>query len=501
MVWAQRILFAFLLLMLAGPASAAIERFSDEKGVIHITNTGAEKPGLEEADEETSPTPRSSLRPSVAPPSREDEKPEPPEAEEPPKPSSYLHVRQGVIHITNIPKRQNALVRAMPATHPAASAGSPGPRGTLEPSEAALVPEGFPGAAFAPVHFGGQPEFAGTPIGKYTDGQGVIHISNVPPSRRLDGNCMVAGWSSPAAAPKTAAAVPAAVESKSPQTVLARLPEPDIPIQKVACTFLAPDDASPMPPFSLLSTSAPDSLAASKVRCFRDAKGVLHIVGRGPARANSIKTPLTPTAGTMARPRLPFPVARGLRETYPGSKLSGLIPPGRLESTILVRKNKQGALVIGNVPARPFPNMDKEEVRCRLEPILMEAAWLTGLPVSLIEAVIRVESNFQPAAVSPKGAMGLMQLMPGTAKFLRVEDPFCPRENVLGGARYLRLLLDFFGQSLPLALAAYNAGFQRVIDVGYQIPAIKETQDFVTQVMGQFYFREKQRYYTKRLML
>ncbi len=203
----------------------------------------------------------------------------------------------------------------------------------------------------------------------------------------------------------------------------------------------------------------------------------------------------------MARPRLPFPVARGLRETYPGSKLSGLIPPGRLESTILVRKNKQGALVIGNVPARPFLNMDKEEVRCRLEPILMEAAWLTGLPVSLIEAVITVESNFQPAAVSPKGAMGLMQLMPGTAEFLRVEDPFCPRENVLGGARYLRLLLDFFGQSLPLALAAYNAGFQRVIDAGYQIPAIQETQDFVTQVMGQFYFREKQRYYTKRLLL
>jgi soluble lytic murein transglycosylase-like protein len=125
--------------------------------------------------------------------------------------------------------------------------------------------------------------------------------------------------------------------------------------------------------------------------------------------------------------------------------------------------------------------------------MLMEAAFLYGLPVSLIEAVIKVESNFQPAAVSPKGAMGLMQLMPGTAKFLGVENAFSPRENILGGTRYLRLLLDFFGQSLPLALAAYNAGFQRVIDAGCQVPNLKETQDFVTKVMGHYHLREKQR--------
>jgi len=131
----------------------------------------------------------------------------------------------------------------------------------------------------------------------------------------------------------------------------------------------------------------------------------------------------------------------------------------------------------------------------------VEAAHLFGLPVSLIEAVIKVESDFQTAAVSPKGATGLMQLMPGTARFLGVEDPFCPRENILGGCRYLRLLLDFFGQSLPLALAAYNAGFQRVIDSSCQVPDIKETQDFVTKVMGNYYLREKLRYYNQRLIL
>jgi soluble lytic murein transglycosylase-like protein len=109
------------------------------------------------------------------------------------------------------------------------------------------------------------------------------------------------------------------------------------------------------------------------------------------------------------------------------------------------------------------------------------------LPEPLIRALIKVESNFCRVAVSPKGAMGLMQLMPGTATFLGVSDPFCPRQNILGGCRYLRMLLDYFNDSLPLALAAYNAGHQRVVAAGFRIPAIKETQEFVTRVLERYY--------------
>ncbi|MDI6812594.1 MAG: transglycosylase SLT domain-containing protein [Deltaproteobacteria bacterium] len=504
MVWARRIFIAFLLLMLAGPASAAIERFSDDKGVIHITNTDRKKPQLEEADEEASPAPPVQPRPSAAPPSQESEASEPPEAEETPKPGSYLNVRGGVIHITNVPRQQNALALAQtgPTARPVAPAKSPAPQGKLENYEAAIIPAGFTGGALAAVRFRGQPESAAAPISKYTDAQGVIHISNASSARQFVGGFQVAGWSSAVAASKTVALTPPAAESKSIRTVPARPVEPDIPIQHVAYTSLAPDAAFPIPPFSLASAPSPVPRAASGVRRFRDAKGVIHIVGRGSAKANFPNTSSPSPGRTMANSRLPLPWTRGPGESHP-AQLSGLLPSVRPESTILVRKNKQGALVIGNAPARQFLNRDKEEIRCRLElePILKEAAFLAGLPVSLLEAVIRVESNFQPAAVSPKGAMGLMQLMPGTARFLQVEDPFCPRQNILGGAKYLRLLLDFFGQSLPLALAAYNAGFQRVIDAGYQIPAIKETQDFVTQVMGHYYFREKERYYSRRFVL
>jgi len=134
----------------------------------------------------------------------------------------------------------------------------------------------------------------------------------------------------------------------------------------------------------------------------------------------------------------------------------------------------------------------RERVLPQLAPIVQEASLLHGLPVSLIQAVIKVESNFVSWAVSPKGAMGLMQLMPGTAAFLGVQDPFNPRENIHGGCRYLRLMLDYFGGSLPLALAAYNAGYQRVVSCGFQVPPIKETQEFVTEVLARYYLLTKE---------
>jgi len=120
-----------------------------------------------------------------------------------------------------------------------------------------------------------------------------------------------------------------------------------------------------------------------------------------------------------------------------------------------------------------------------VERLIKEASRQNKLPPSLIKAVIRVESNFNPAATSPKGAMGMMQLMPATAADLQVSDPYDSRENILAGSRYLRRLLHQFNFHLPLALAAYNAGPQRVRR-SQQVPPIKETQAFVRDVCVNF---------------
>lgn len=113
--------------------------------------------------------------------------------------------------------------------------------------------------------------------------------------------------------------------------------------------------------------------------------------------------------------------------------------------------------------------------------MIVEASQRYGLPPALVMAVVKAESNFRPEARSPKGAMGLMQLMPSTAEGLGVEDPFDPRQNVEGGVRYLRQLLDHFGD-LKLALAAYNAGPSEVKRHN-GIPPYPETQLYVEKVL------------------
>ena len=101
---------------------------------------------------------------------------------------------------------------------------------------------------------------------------------------------------------------------------------------------------------------------------------------------------------------------------------------------------------------------------------------------SLVHAIVKVESDFNPFAISRKGAMGLMQLMPQTASTLNVRNTFSPHENVEGGVKYLRYLLDRYEGNLSLALAAYNAGETAVKKWG-TIPPFKETQDYVKKIM------------------
>lgn len=109
---------------------------------------------------------------------------------------------------------------------------------------------------------------------------------------------------------------------------------------------------------------------------------------------------------------------------------------------------------------------------------------------SLIQAVIQVESGFNPHAVSPKGARGLMQLMPQTAGNLEVEDPFDPPQNIYGGVKYLRYLMELFNGNVTLALAAYNAGEGAVLR--YQtIPPYRETENYVQKVLSLYKPRTK----------
>ncbi len=106
-----------------------------------------------------------------------------------------------------------------------------------------------------------------------------------------------------------------------------------------------------------------------------------------------------------------------------------------------------------------------------------------GIEPDLVKAIIRVESNFNPFAVSRKGAQGLMQLMPGTAANHAVNNAFDPEQNIAGGVRYLRSLLDLFGGDLGLGLAAYNAGENAVTRYN-GIPPYRETREYVAKVLA-----------------
>jgi soluble lytic murein transglycosylase-like protein len=121
----------------------------------------------------------------------------------------------------------------------------------------------------------------------------------------------------------------------------------------------------------------------------------------------------------------------------------------------------------------------------RYNDLIREAALLYQIPEELVRAVIKVESDYDPRATSRVGAQGLMQLMPETALRMQVRDVLDPRENILGGVRYLRVLANMFNGDLELTLAGYNAGENAVVRYG-GIPPYEETQQYVARVLAYY---------------
>jgi hypothetical protein len=200
-----------------------------------------------------------------------------------------------------------------------------------------------------------------------------------------------------------------------------------------------------------LALAAP--CASADIYRFVDTRGVVHFTDRPshPGYRLFLRTPTTP----------PKPVRAPSR---PASSVPASVRPG--------------------ISGKVFPSRSTK-VR-EFSPLVTEASSRWGVNPALIHAVITAESNYDPEALSHAGAMGLMQLMPGTAKRFGVNDPWDPEQNVHGGTRYLRELLDRF-RSLRLALAAYNAGEGAVEMHGNQVPPYQETQTYVDKVMGIFF--------------
>jgi soluble lytic murein transglycosylase-like protein len=168
------------------------------------------------------------------------------------------------------------------------------------------------------------------------------------------------------------------------------------------------------------------------------------------------------------------------------------------EAQIYSWRDASGTLVVSNKPRMPnggagttYAVRGASEIRAtrpaprgdsRFDELIEQYATAQGVSPALVRAVIQAESNFNPRAISNKGAMGLMQLMPATARELGVDNPFHPADNIRGGVTYLARLLARYDDNVELALAAYNAGPGNVERYGNAVPPFRETRDYVKKI-------------------
>lgn len=164
------------------------------------------------------------------------------------------------------------------------------------------------------------------------------------------------------------------------------------------------------------------------------------------------------------------------------------------DARIVQRVEKDGSVTYVNVPDGPAPKATSPVARprapkaaSRYQQLLREAARKYRLPMTLLQAVLETESAGNPRAVSTAGAEGLMQLIPKTQTRMGVADPFDPRENIFGGARYLRELGDRFDENTVLMIAGYHAGERAVEAAGFRVPNIATTRQYVTMVLRRYY--------------
>ena len=195
---------------------------------------------------------------------------------------------------------------------------------------------------------------------------------------------------------------------------------------------------------------------------------------------------------------------RRIGATLAGGLLPGatLLLGGSAEADIFKHVDKDGVISFSNVPGnKPGKLYLKEKKKLKVLPIfpkdtsperytrydvhIRQAATLYQIPEALVRAVIKVESDYDPRAVSHANAHGLMQLVPETAERMMVTDSFDPRQNIFGGVRYLRVLANMFNGDLELTIAAYNAGENAVIRYG-GIPPYEETRQYVAKVLAYY---------------
>jgi len=501
MYWGRRIAVVLAVAVLAIPATSLaeqIQKYTDSGGMLHISNVPAREakappaapPAANSLTEsaatpappaaETSPTfKKVAFTPSESGPA------EPPAAAAPPGDGPAGSIRryrdaQGVLHIANVapaPESGSLLL----------AAGKPGPRADGEapkqvqesPSSPSLrqvawSPEGQDLPKPLKESSVPQSSLPGS-IQRYRDHRGVWHITNILPDTQE-------------AAPRTnlAALEPGARGPENGSEGEGKLKIPLKPASWSGEPALSRASPAPAP------EPQPVVFSVGTVRRYRDEKGVWHIdsvAPPGPQALSLLAAGPAPGSNRQAEPGGSGPEAHGpaAAQAPAGTEPRGPPGPGSSGSQLLAFRDSRGRLHISNLAPPARDGRAPPLAPAALEAVILEAAQSFRLPVPLVTALIKVESNFVSWAVSPKGAMGLMQLMPGTATFLGVTDPFCPRQNVWAGCRYLRLLLDTFGDCLPLALAAYNAGYQRVINAGFCVPPIRETQEFVTQVLERYF--------------